>query len=381
MKNYIFAFIVMAVSGCIYLGCQSSEKKVTEGWSTSMQELSGELKDILPFIYSEVEFRDEKNREKIQVGVLKLSKTSHNISPELGDKVAGDDPIIQHSLASLSKDIDLAYQTYNEGNFEFSNGLLKESLRHCFRCHTRANIGPEFKGLNMNFSGLRISPIEKAEVYVALRQYDSALQLLQGNITSGINFYEQPYVQERALERYLALMVRVKKDYLKSIQTLDQFLDKANLPFYLVENVKAWKKSLVFWQKRKMDYKAANQMLKRATQLQEDISFQAGMVEYLLATQILHSTLAEQKNPSDKAKVYSQLGSAYEALIDLGYWSLPEVYYEACVDMVPNTKLAQSCFRDFERNVVLGYSGSAGVFIPKEERDKIKKLRTVAFGQ
>ena len=80
------------------------------------------------------------------MGVLKLSKTSHNISPELGDKVAGDDPIIQHSLASLSKDIDLAYQTYNEGNFEFSNGLLKSPCDIVFAVTLEQILDPSLRG-------------------------------------------------------------------------------------------------------------------------------------------------------------------------------------------------------------------------------------------
>ena len=83
----------MAVSGCIYLGCQEFRKEGDRRMvPPRCKSCQGSWKDILSFIYSEVEFRDEKNREKIQVGVLKLSKTSHNIEPELGDEVAGDDP-------------------------------------------------------------------------------------------------------------------------------------------------------------------------------------------------------------------------------------------------------------------------------------------------
>ena len=98
-------------------------------------------------------------------------------------------------------------------------------------------------------------------------------------------------------------MVR-KKDYLKSIQTLISFGQNKSA-IYLVEMLKAWKKSLVL--AKKMDYKAANQ-IKRATQLQEDmVSRRVWWSTCWLGTN-LHQSLDGSKNPSDKAKSLFPVG-------------------------------------------------------------------------
>jgi hypothetical protein len=72
------------------------------------------------------------------------------------------------------------------------------------------------------------------------------------------------------------------------------------------------------------------------------------------------------------------LGQSYEAISEMGIWDLPEVYYEACVRTAPKTEEAKRCYRDFERSIVLGFSGSAGIFIPKEERDRLNDLKALA---
>ena len=117
----------------------------------------------------------------------------------------------------------------------------------------------------------------------------------------------------------------------------------------------------------------------RSEKLQDEVSYQAGFVENLIASNLLHELISQSKNATQKAKYYHQLGEIYESLIDLGFWSLPESYYEACVKEVPKTAMAKKCFRDYERNILMGFSGSAGVFIPEDEQQKIKELRSIAY--
>ena len=66
LKNYIFAFIVMAVSGVHILRLSEFRKEGDRRMVHLDARAVGELKDFLPFIYSEVEFRDEKNRERFR---------------------------------------------------------------------------------------------------------------------------------------------------------------------------------------------------------------------------------------------------------------------------------------------------------------------------
>lgn len=375
MKTFITTLTILI----LVVSCVSSKKPKEKSWSGSMQDLSKELVDILPYIYSHKDFHDKKNHKKIKLSISKFVQAGHKVSPEQGKKFFGDDPIIEYSLRQLNNDMELAYNSFESGKHEFANDVLRQSLQTCFQCHTRANVGPQFKKLKLNFSGLRMSPLEKADVHVALRQYDKALELLNSEIISPASYYERPFAIEKAVEKYLALMVRVKKDFPTAITALDRFVDRDGLPVYLVDKAKAWRKSLVYWNNKTLNKKDLGKLLARSKQMQGEVSYQAGFVENLIASNLIHELIAQTKKPIEKAQYYHQMGEIYESLIDLGFWSLPESYYEACVREVPKTTTAKKCFRDYERNILMGFSGSAGVFIPEDEQQKIKELRSVAY--
>jgi len=73
------------------------------------------------------------------------------------------------------------------------------------------------------------------------------------------------------------------------------------------------------------------------------------------------------------------LGQAYDVLPDLGAWNiLPDIYYEACIRERPRSALARQCFKNYERNIVIGFSGSGGTYIPNSERKKLRALKKLA---
>ncbi len=79
-----------------------------------------------------------------------------------------------------------------------------------------------------------------------------------------------------------------------------------------------------------------------------------------------------------KAQAYRLLGRAYDELVIEGFWDLPEVYYEMCIDYAPKTKVAKSCWKSLKENITLGYSGSRGTMIPAHEYKHLEALRKKA---
>ena len=52
--------------------------------------------------------------------------------------------------------------------------------------------------------------------------------------------------------------------------------------------------------------------------------------------------------------------------------------FEACVRENPKTPLARRCFQQLSDRVYLGFTGSAGTFIPEEELARLTELRGLA---
>lgn len=378
----LFFAIFFAVSGC--QSTKSTQAGKSASWPKKMQGLSDELVNLAPFVYSRQEFRDPKNFKKIKKAMGSFASSIHDIPEKQGEKIVGKDPIVDLSLKRLREDVQLASKSFDRGDIRFSRDLLRGSINHCFRCHTRTNIGPEYINNRLDLSNFRIDASEKADLYVATRQYDKALEILNSDISSVVNFHDYPFEQERALKRYLAIMVRVKKDPGATIDTIDRFLRRENIPYYLAENARSWKQSLYDWvgekkkKSKRSTYSEAMRLMKVAKKKQDFSSHEAANVEYLRATSLLHDSLAGLSEKKKRAEVYNLLGDSYSVLEDLGFWSLPEVYYEACVRDYPGTKLSKTCYKSFERSVVWGFSGSAGVFIPKEERKRLAELKGLA---
>lgn len=376
--------ILIGVLSAGIVSCQNSQKEKEQkaSWPQKMQAVGQEIGQILPYAYSRKEYHDPKNRQTIQIKLDRFEQVVHGIPAHLGQKLMGKDPIVQYSLSHLKDDVRLAKESFDKGHTEYSRNVLRGSIGHCFRCHSRSELGPEYDNVTPLFGKLRLDPSEKADVFVATRQYDKAISLLESVLKSPSNFYEHPYEQERAIKRYLALVVRVKKDPSRAIHTIDQFLSRKNIPYYLAEDARQWKKSLRSWMhekgKKPDGFTQAKKLLKGAHKLQEYQTHQAANIEYLRASSLLHDEIRSTSKKVKRAEIYSLLGSSYEVLSDLGFWSLPEIYFEACVRELPGSSLAKGCYKSFERNVLWGFSGSSGIFVPREERERLEKLRKLA---
>lgn len=375
--------ITMGIVGCkSKMGPEQTQTKSGDSWPMKMQSVAEEVSRLIPYIYSQKEFHDPSNFTKISTELKKFAGSVHAIPQDMGKKVLGDDPVVTFSLDRLQKDIRLASESFESGHTEYSRSLLRGSLNHCFRCHTRTEQGPENSGFKVDYTKLRISPTERADLYVALRQYDKALEILESVLNDSANFYDDPYEQERALKRYLAVMVRVRKDPAPAIATLEKFIAKPNLAFYLAEDSRQWLKSLKEWRTEKTSKQTAMEqakdLIKRAGKLQSSQSQQSADVLYLRASALLHVESIKAQPGLQRASLFSLLGRSYDALADLGFWNLHEIYFEACIREAPKSEVAKECYKDFERSVFWGFSGSAGTFIPRNEMDRLVELKKVS---
>lgn len=349
-----------------------------------MQNLEQSLNHMIPLIYDRAEFTDSRNEKKIRAGMESFSKSVHNISPDKSKELVGQDPLFTFTLNRFRGDLNRAVEGFDSGHKEYSRSVMKSVVGHCFRCHTRNAVGPEFKGGGLDLAGLKLNRLEKSDLLVASRRYDEALTTLESVIDDNKEGRDFPFEVERALRRYLSLMVRVKKEPSRAITKLDQFLERKAVPYYLIEDTRKWKKSLESWSSSikggtsaKNPIRTAKNMIQKARKGQEYRKDHSSDVEYLVATTILHDGLTGMKRASQLAEAYFLLGESYEVLGDLGYWNLHEFYFESCVREWPKGPLARKCYERLEESVFVGYSGSSGVHVPYHEKKRLNELKNL----
>lgn len=386
---------LLIVIGAIFVAlatlvnCSSSDKKpgasgpVDKTWSSSMRGMAENLQKIMPYVFSRDEFNDSKNRDDVHLGIKRFAEGVSEVPKHSGEAMLGKDPLIQFSIVRLNSNAKHALQAFDEGHLEYSRTVLRESMALCFNCHTSQQFGPENNFSNVTIdSKFRMYPTERADFYVATRQFDKAIDVLESVLKSPAQLLDDPHEQVDSLRKYLSLEVRVKNDPNRAASLLESFLAQKNLPYFIAADAEVWLKSLREWQhennKTQPAIQRANSLTKKAKSLQMSGGYQSGFVDYLRVSSILHEGLRSSKDQKEKAHFYALLGSSYETLTEMGIWDLPEVYYEACIRTLPKSEEAKRCYKEFERSIVLGFSGSAGIFIPKEERERMAELKTLS---
>jgi len=376
------------------LSCKSNPKDAAQGavqgnngaspaWPNQMQSMAQNMKNLLPFLYNREAFQDPKNRSTIQQYFKDFSQAAHTIRPETGKKFLGDNLLLEYSLANLKDDLNRASFSFDIGQLEYSRSVAKASLSHCFQCHSVTQPGAAAKWDIEEVHNLNLAPLEKADLLVATRKYDKALNYMEAQLNSPEFQQNYAFDFESMLRRYMALIIRVENKPQRAMKELDKILERGGTPHYLVEQAEGWRRSLKAWSgEKKISVRSAKDLFaqvekrfKKAEGIQHYEKDHAGDVEYLRATALLHENMGLLKTPADEARALYLLGRAYEVLDELGSWNLHESYYEACLLKDPKSPLGQRCFSRLEASLYMGYSGSAGTHLPPEEKERLRRLK------
>lgn len=388
MRNIIFGLLV--VLNLFFLLSCSSKTKVEKsntnqygGWASDMRGMAQTVEKLMPYVFSRDEFHDPENTKKIKSYITDYSERVSVVKTHAGEQILGDDPIVKYTIGHLKDSTQQALSAFNEGHREYSRNVLKDSIGACFNCHSSNQLGPQsgFSTAQLG-SGFRMYATEKADFYVSTRQYDRAIDVLESVLKTPDSYEGQPHEQVAAIKKYLSLVVRVKRDPARAAQSLNMFLSQGRLPYFIASDAESWLSSIRDWQTEKKistpPLQKAKELLKKADKKQAVGSFQAGYVENLRATTYLHEALKVTQNPQDKAEIYFLLGESYDIISDLGVWDLPELYFESCIRTNPKSKISQKCYKSYEKSIVLGFSGSAGLFLPTAEKNKLAELKKIA---
>lgn len=356
-------------------------------WADKMRKLFGAFASLAPYIYSTTAFENPLNKTAITEEIANFQKLAHTVHMKANDPKQSGDPSLYMISGQLNQDVSEALEAFRADNREYARYKLKRVSRNCFQCHSRTDQGPEFSAFNLKINEANLKPLELAEVYVATRQFDRALETMLQVVENKNAAMGDRFEYQKIVKSYLALAVRVKEDPKLALGLVDKVLANPHVAEYLKDDVAAWRKSIDAWMQepkrsRKGGFDRALQLIAKARTAQEYPLDGRADVLYLRATAMLHGFLETAKASKEKkSEAMYHLGRCYEVLGDVGQWTLQDTYFEACVRNAPQTKIAQRCFNRYQFSMIVGYSGTGGIFLPESERQKIEELRKLAYGE
>ncbi len=368
-----------------FFSCSQTEKKEAqpESLRSGMHDLASTLSNLLPYIIDREAFHQDKNREVIEKNTQHLSELSHQMNQH--NFLKFHDPGLEFMSNAFDTEIKRAYNGLKLGHREYARNILSTVSGFCIRCHTRNQTGPQFLALGLGTEVKSLPPIPRGELYAATRQFDLALSTFKQVILDQKLLRERPFDWERAVRYAMSISVRYRENPVETLKIIELILSQPNIPLFLRKDAEGWKKNVKSWIKEKparlttaeAKIKRAESLLEEAKRLQSYPTDRAGDLLYLRASDLVHQALSESKS-KERAHLYYLVALCYEALRDLGYWTLHEHYYKACIESSAHSVIAETCFARYQESIYSGYSGSSGTSIPPEVSKELRRLELLS---
>jgi tetratricopeptide (TPR) repeat protein len=385
MRLIFLAGIVLTVSVIAYSVARAEK---SETWQMKMNEISQFLGELAPYIYNEKAFNDSANRAKIEELTGKLSSLAHDIDPKKmarnGIQAPDFDPALNVLAAEFNDTVTRAHQIFKDGYTEYPRALLKTSVSYCISCHTRTPTAGIKPPTGFNDGIATASAAERIRFFAATRQFDKVTDEFEKAFTEKKDL--RVVDLESAARVALSVALRVNKDIEAALKIANRVTSHPSAPESLKEDAKTWIKELELWKKEtpvqpattSAALAAARELVIRGQILQHSPTDARGDVAYLKASSLLHETLKKKPNPTDAADALYYIGVCYEALRDLGFWTLHESYFEACIRTKPASIRSEVCYTRLEDGLTLGYTGTRGTEIPPEVQRRLNTLKKMA---
>jgi hypothetical protein len=235
-----------------------------------------------------------------------------------------------------------------------------------------------------------LAPDVRADIYAATRRFDDARAAYRSVVHDEAFAETEPWRWERSVRRALALEVRVHDDAAAASSIAAQVLVTPSAEA-LWPAADAWQRDLLAWRREQADdgsgaadrvddFDRAARLMNQALRAQRRRGDASAEVLLLRASAALHRFLSSSAAhpPAQRAQALAWLGVAYEQLTELDVWGLFFLFDAACIEALPHTPLARSCFARYERATLELFSGTGGTALPPATKQQLEALRRKA---
>lgn len=354
----------------------------------AMNEIFTAFVELLPYASSEMKFNDPKAEEFIKQRLLKLKNAFKNAKHLSKIKTPGFQP----SFEVINEHLAETYETFSTQNKMFARNRLKATTKLCISCHSQLpnGLGNTFGALKGVTRDQFSNDYEYGDFLFLVRDYTSATRYFRKEIDSRISKNKEmrkihkgteltyiDYTIEESLDRLLAINTKVFYQPKKAIAVLSEYEKNQEIPKPLRKEVGDWIKDLKSWEKMKF---------KGALSSDEEVSSfikkhlenvdNPNHVDLLIAAGWLSKFINQNPKSPKVPEILYYLGRIDYFLEHSYFYSLSDIYLKNCVKNYPESKFARKCYEQYKDNLELGFTGTSGTDIPKDELEKLKKLKS-----
>jgi tetratricopeptide (TPR) repeat protein len=377
-----FGFITF-ISGKTF----AKEVKVEESANTTvlMRQFLDHLKQLKKYSMSEDKFKDPKNNLEISTQLHEFVKVA---------KAASHDPLLKHenfkfSRQVLENHISETENVFKSGNKAYARWMLNSTMSVCMSCHSQMP-GPNRSFFEFEKPESYFSEFEQAEFLFATRNFEEASKMYDKIINKNLKF-DVKFQVEKSLERQVAYYSRIKRDPTGAIKQFKKYLKVQNLSESSLRDIKSWLEQFQKWEKQEyFDARKSSESeiisfakknLDPNAQRSADKSYGPDLVTHLYVSGVLYEYLYSHSEVKSTPDVLYWLAISDRFVNNNFFYSLADMYLRECMIKYPTHPVAKSCYSEYEKEMILSYSGSRGTQMPTDITEDLKYLKNLVNGK
>jgi hypothetical protein len=363
---------------------------LTKGIPTKylMADVFKNFTKLLPYMTSEMKFRDPSNDKKIKELLFNL-KTSFSLAHQ-NKTLKG--PSFSASLASIVQHLDETSNSFMGDHKIFAYNRVRATTSLCISCHSQISTSKRVflsGALNKLKRSDFLNDHDYGDYLYLLRQNNKALKYFKLDIetilksTETIPFNVARF--EKSLKKIMVINTLTLGTPERTQGLLEDLLRRKNVPPFLKDEMKLWKKQLGNLSKNvhlKNSVKTAKDVDKLIAvylekKLKDEEALNSGNIDLgLLKAVGMLSRFSQGKKMTQKAPQLLYWMSMSERQLNRNYlFDLADVYLKQCVEKYPQSGYAKRCLKEYENNLVFNFTGSKGTDIPDYEKKELARLK------
>ena len=346
-----------------------------------MNNISGTIRQLGPYVASEQEFVKEKNKKYIQKNLMDLAELFKNLKSH--PVISTQGLSINQSL--MTEQLEQTVNLFKTNRRSQARAKFTAALNLCVNCHTQSP-GQELPKLflDKDIQKMKLSNFEKAEIYFIGREYEKAMPLYESFLLKSKKTDDDEFIL-KALERELVYFVKVKKNFVDGKSHFDKYL-KANLfNSKIFEEVSEWSRTLggkSLWENYNPELTKEEEMEKFMKGFIADdeegpiftITNSSEVYDLNLSTILLDYY---NSHPYTKlgGKILYWLAILDKRINDDLFYSVGDYYLLSCMEKFSKDPVARECFDSYQEDLVLNYITKDKKSFPPEIIERLNSLK------
>jgi hypothetical protein len=390
---------ILCASLLLILTTSSMAQTKPQNTKQVMNEVFNSFVKLIPYMNNEMKFQDPNSSGIIISNLTNISNAFKNSEHIKTFQTPGFQP----SYDVVKDHLQHTIEAFNTNNKLFARTRLKATASLCISCHTQLSGGKRgfITSVNAVGRGSFDNDFEYAEFLYITRNFNKSVRYYDRAIAKRVETNEElkkinkktggvdseGYLDKsigQSLKRILTTYTKVSFRPDKAISLLSKYENDPKISKMLRDDVKEWLKQLKVWKDSKMVYSLnkesdlrafINKYLSPLGEENQTVEDGSQDVTMLVASGFLTKFLGQRPKSDLVPEILYWLSIADRNLDFNFFFSLSDVYLKECITRYPKSSFAPKCYKEYEQNVIFGYSGSGGTNVPEEEKKELKRLK------